>query len=122
MMPSMKTKFMLATFCAAFAIFLGACAKKSEVDTTKLETSFASAEPADKSQSQQIVSSVKAGDYTGALASLQKLASQAKLTPEQKDAIKDVTEQVQKQLGAAIEKAAEGGQKALNDLQKSVPK
>ena len=118
----MKTNLVLFSVCAAVVVVFSACSKKSEVDTTKLETSFATADPADKSHSDKAVASIKAGDYTGALASLKNLAQQAKLTPEQKDAIKDVTDQVQKKLGAAIEKAAEGGQKALEDAKKSLPK
>ena len=117
----MKMKSLLLCCCALALLILG-CNKKSEVDTAKFEQSFAAAEPADKSQAAKVVDAVKAGDYNAALASLKNLAQQAKLTPEQKAAIQDVTDQVQKQLGAAIKKAAEGGQKALEDVKKSLPK
>ena len=108
--------------CAMLALAVSGCAKKSEVDTAKLEQSFASAEPADKSQAAKVADAVKAGDYNAALASLKTLAQQAKLTPEQKAAIEDVTSQVQKVLSETISKAAEGGQKALEDAKKSLPK
>jgi hypothetical protein len=118
----MKMKLFFLGCCAALAFAVSGCSKKSEVDTTKFEQSFATAESADKSQAAKVVDAVKAGDYNAALASLKSLAQQAKLTPEQKAAIQDVTDQVQKQLSAAINKAAEGGQKALEDVKKSLPK
>jgi len=117
----MKAKLLILC-CAALPLVFSGCAKKSEVDTSKLETSFATAEPSDKSQATKVVDAVKAGDYNAALASLKTLAQQAKLTPEQKAAIEDITTQVQKQLSQAISKAAEGGQKALEDAKKSLPK
>src|SRR5687767_1249736 len=100
----MNTKLLLLWCCAALVFTISGCSKKSEVDTAKLESSFATAEPADKSQATQVVDAVKAGDYNAALASLKKLAEQAKLTSEQKAAIQDVTDQVQKQLKAVIDK------------------
>ena len=115
-------KTLILSCCAVLALTLFGCAKKSEVDTAKLEKSFATAEPADKSQATKVVDAVKAADYNAALASLKTLAQQAKLTPEQKSAIEDVTAQVQKVLSEAISKAAEGGQKALEDAKKGLPK
>jgi len=118
----MRIQLLLLWCFASLAFAISGCSKKPEVDTAKLENSFATAEPADKSQAAKVVDAVKAGDYDAALASLKGLAQQAKLTPEQKAAIEDVTSQVQKQLSAAISKAAEGGQKALEDAKKSLPK
>jgi len=118
----MRIQLLLLWCCASLAFAISGCSKKPEVDTAKLENSFATAEPADKSQAAKVVDAVKAGDYDAALASLKSLAQQAKLTPEQKAAIEDVTSQAQKQLSAAISKAAEGGQKALEDAKKSLPK
>ena len=118
----MRIQLLLLWCFASLAFAISGCSKKPEVDTAKLENSFATAEPADKSQAAKVVDAVKAGDYNAALASLKGLSQQAKLTPEQKAAIEDVTSQVQKQLSAAISKAAEGGQKALEDAKKSLPK
>lgn len=98
------------------------CAKKSEVNTTKMEQSFASAEPTSKSEADKAVASIKAGDYQGAIGSLQRLASQAKLTPEQKDAVKDVIDQVQNKLQEAVKEAGKNTEKALDDVKKSIPK
>jgi Spy/CpxP family protein refolding chaperone len=99
-----------------------ACAKKSDVNTTKMEQSFASADPTSKSEADKAVASIKAGDYQTAIASLQKLASQAKLTPEQKDAVKDVIDQVQNKVQQAIKEAGKSTDKALDDAKKSLPK
>jgi|SRR5688572_12048205 len=118
----MKTKLLLLGCCASLAFFISGCSKKPEVDTTKLESSFATAEPADKSEAAKAVDAVKARDYDSSLASLKRLAQQAKLTPEQKAAIHDVSEQVQMQLKAAFDKAKEGGKKALEDVKEALPK
>lgn len=118
----MRAKLLSLWCCASLVLALVGCSKKSEVDTSKLETSFASAEPATKSQSAKVVDAVKSADYSGALASLKSLAGDAKLTPDQKAAIQDVTDQIQKLLKDSASKAAEGGQKALDDAKKALPK
>src|SRR5689334_17376292 len=91
---------------AAVTMAMNGCSKKGNVDTAPLEKSFASAEPANKAGADKAVSEIKAGDYSAAMASLQKLATQAKLTPEQQQAIKDVLAQVQKELTDAVAKTA----------------
>jgi outer membrane protein assembly factor BamD (BamD/ComL family) len=98
------------------------CGKKSGVDTGKLESSFQSAEPANKSGADKAVTAIKAGNYPQALTELQQLAKKAKLTPEQQQAIKDVIAQVQKQVSEMANKAAGDAQKTASDLQKSLPK
>jgi len=60
------------------------------VDTAPLEKSFASADAPTKSASDSVVSEVKSANYSGAAADLTKLAQNAKLTPEQQQAVKDV--------------------------------
>ena len=91
------------------------CGKKSTVDTSRLESSFKSAPPAQQSDVDKAVSAVKAGNYSEAVSDLQKLAGNAKLTAEQQQAIKDTIAAIQKQM-------AEIGNKAASDLQKSLPK
>jgi hypothetical protein len=98
------------------------CSKKSSVDTAPLETNFKSADPATQSNVDKAVGSIKAGDYASATADLQMAAKDAKLTPQQKQAIQDVLAQIQKTLADAAGKAAEGMEKAGKDLQKSLPK
>jgi len=97
------------------AIPLVACSKKSSVDTSNLESSFKSAEPATQSDVDKAVSSIKAGNYSDAITQLQSVAKKAKLTPEQQQAIKDTIASIQKQMAGMANKAA-------GDLQKSLPK
>lgn len=89
---------------------------------SKVESSFASAEPSLKEGAQKAVEAVKAGNYAGAAAQLQTLAANAKLTPEQQAAIKDLIADVQKHIQAKAAEAAENAKKAMGDLQKSFGK
>ena len=118
----MKFTSWTVTILAVATLALIGCSKKSSVDTTPLETSFASAEPASKATADKAVSAIKSGDYSSGMVELQKLAAQAKLTPEQQKAVKDVLGQVQKQLSDAAAKAGKDAEKAASDLQKSLPK
>lgn len=113
------TKHALIITAITAAAFVG-CGKKDSVDTSKLEQSFQSAEPTAKQSIEKAVTAVKAGDYSGAMASLQKAAAKARLTPEQEQAIKDVMEQIGQQMKQVANKAVEGAQKSLGDLQKSL--
>jgi hypothetical protein len=118
----MKLTSWLLAALAAVILTLPACSKKSSVDTAPLEKSFASAEPATKSTADTAVSELKAGNYAGAMAELQKLAAQVKLTPEQQQAVKDVLAQVQQKLADSTAKVGKDAEKAAGDLQKSLPK
>lgn len=119
----MNIKFLSLCWCALLVFAICGCGKKSGgVNTGKLESSFATADPAAKSHVAKVVEGLKAEDYNTALASLRALAQQANLTPEQKAAVQDVTDQVQKQLDAMLKKATEDGQKAVEDAKKALPK
>src|SRR5215813_8917258 len=100
----------LIAFAFATLTFSG-CGNKGGVDTAPLEKSFASAEPQTKTKADQVVSAIKASDYAGAVGQLQQLAAQAKLTPEQQQAVKDVLAQVQKQLSDTAAKAGKDVEK-----------
>ena len=100
------------------AAFVG-CGKKG-IDTSKLEQSFQASEPAAKQNVQGVVQAVEKQDYASATASLQKLAGQTKLTPDQQEAIKDVLEQVKAKLAETVNKAAGEAQKMMTDLQKTI--
>ena len=113
--------WILTTFMAA-ALLFGGCAKKSSVNTGKLESSFQTAEPATKSKVDSAVSAIKSSDYPGAMASLQGLAADAKLTPEQKQAIQDVLDQLKTAMANTANQAADGAKKAMDDMKKSLPK
>jgi hypothetical protein len=115
------TNWVWAAVAVAMLVWAG-CSKKSGVDTAPLEKSFASAEPANKSSADKAVSAIKASDYSGAMTELQKLGAQAKLTPDQQQAVKDVLAQVQQQLADAATKVGKDTEKAGRDLQKSLPK
>ena len=104
------------------AIPLVGCSKKSSVDTSNLESSFKSAEPATQSDVDKAVSSIKAGNFSEAMAQLQSVAKKAQLTPEQQQAIKDTIASIQKQMAEMANKATGDAQKAADDLQKSLPK
>jgi hypothetical protein len=113
----MKRFTWIAVVIAVSALTLVGCSK-SGVDTGKLESSFSSAPPADKSNVDAAVSAIKAGNYTEALAKLQATAAKAQLTPEQKQAVQDVIAQVQKELTAKAEAAQKEAGKAVEGLMK----
>jgi hypothetical protein len=113
-----------ATRIAAIAVMIlaaafGGCGKKG-IDTSKLERSFQASEPTAKQNVQSVVQAVEKQDYAAATASLQKLATQAKLTPDQQEAIKEVLEQVKAKLTETLNKTAGDAQKMMTDLQKSI--
>lgn len=118
----MKIMTWILTASAAAGLVLTGCSKKSSVDTAPIEKNFASAEASAKTSADKAVAAIKAGDYSGAMAELKTLASQAKLTPEQQQAVKDVVAQVQQQITALAGKVSEGAQKAASDMQKSLGK
>ena len=118
----MKRYTWILTAVMAASLLLVGCAKKGGVDTGKLESSFQSSEPGTKGKVDSAVSAIKSSDYAGAMASLQSMASDAKLTPEQQQAIKDVVEQLKTLITGTANQAADGAKKALGDLQKSLPK
>ncbi len=118
----MKTGSILIAMAMVAMLVLTACSKSNQIDTSKLEKSFQGSGDNAKVAVSAAVDSIKKQDYNNALANLQKLASQAKLTPEQDQAIKDVMAQVQNALKEMASKATEGANKALGDLQKAVPK
>jgi hypothetical protein len=119
----MNTNLLLLWCCVALTVAVSGCGKSSGgVNTGKLESSFATAEPSAKTQVTKIVNALKAEDYNTALAQLRGLGQQANLTPEQKAAVQDVIEQVQKKVDEMVKKATEGTQKAVEDAKKSLPK
>jgi hypothetical protein len=118
----MKLQKIILTAVIAATFGIVGCSKKSSVDTAPLEKSFASADAPTKSASDSVVSEVKSANYSGAMADLTKLAQNAKLTPEQQQAVKDVLAQVQKAMADAAGSAAADANKAAGDLQKSLPK
>jgi hypothetical protein len=113
---------------------ISGCSKSGGgVDTAKLQSAFQSAPPVDKAEVDNAISAVKSGNYAGALASAQKVATKTNLTPEQKSAVQDFISQVQSKglglgekavggAGDAANQAGQGAGKASEDLQKSLKK
>ncbi len=106
----------------AATLALAGCSKQGSIDTSALETNFKSAEATVKDSADKAIAAIKSADYAGALTELKKLAENAKLTPEQQQAIKDVMAKVQAAVGEAAGKAAEEAGKALKDMPKALPK
>lgn len=116
----MKT-FVSSLIAIALCIAVG-CAKKEQVDTAKLEASFSTAEPSKKSEVDKAVASIKSQDWSGAMASLQRVGSDAKLTEEQKQAVKDTLDQIGKVFKDTANKAVDESKKAVEEAQKSLGK
>jgi uncharacterized protein YaaN involved in tellurite resistance len=118
----MKTLTLIAAALITTLFLVAGCSKKSSVDTAPLEKSFKSADATSQTAANKVVSEVKSENYAGALTELQKLGAQVRLTPEQQQAVKDVTAQIQQALLDAGKKAADNAGKSVNDLQKSLGK
>ncbi len=115
-------KWIVLPMTAVALAFAGCSKNQSNIDTAPVEKSFASAEPTAKTSAEKAVSAIKSGDYNSALSELKTLAGNAKLTPEQQQAIKDIMAQVQKAVADMAAKAQGAAGKAADDLQKSLPK
>jgi hypothetical protein len=102
----------------AMCLALGACDGGNKIDTSKLEKSFSSSQPAAKSSVEEIKAAVAAQDYAKAGAALQRLASNANLTPDQKQAVEDVSVQVRKMVSEKAKEVAKESEKTLGDVQK----
>ncbi len=110
----MKQHIWIALILALVVGFVGCSSKKGEVDTAKLQKSFANSDQKVNSTVQQAVIAIQSDDYAGAITQLKKVAAEAKLTPEQQQVIKDTLDQLSK-------KVAESAKGAVNEMQKSMP-
>jgi acyl-CoA reductase-like NAD-dependent aldehyde dehydrogenase len=93
-----------------------------DVDTSKLEDSFSSSQPARKSAVDNVVSAIKSEDYAKASAALGRLAASTNLTAEQKKAIQDLASQLREKITQTAKEAAKDGGKAIEDMQKRLNK
>lgn len=119
----MKPLMQLGSLIVTLALVLSGCEKgDSGIDTSKLQSAFSSTTAPAKAEIDKAITAIKAGEYSQALSSLGAAAKEAKLTPEQKDAIKDVLAQVQTKLKGAVQQGADQAQKAAGELQKSLSK
>jgi hypothetical protein len=118
----MKIQNLILTVIAAAAFVVAGCSKQAGVDTSKLETAFASADAATKSAVDTAVTAVKGADYSGAVTQLQSLAGKFKLTADQQQAVNDVISSVQKVIADAAGKAAGDASQAATDATKALGK
>lgn len=100
------------------AIAMIGCGKSA---ADRVQSSFASAEPAVKESANKAATAAQAGNFGEAMGHLQTLVSKAN-TPEQQQAVKDLLTEVGEKLKAEAGKAVEGAQKALGDLGKTLKK
>lgn len=114
--------FMAAAGIVVISLLVGCAKKEDSVDTVKLEASFSTAEPSTKSEVDKVVAAVKNQDWEAASASLKKLGNDAKLTEEQKQAVKDTMDDIASKFKEAVEKVKDEANKALGEAQKSLGK
>lgn len=112
----MKSIHFLGAALAAAALLVSGCNKDGSIDTSKVESSFSTADASSKGELDRVVQAVKAGDFAAATAPLQRLAANAKLTPEQQAAAKDLLVQIQEKVKEA---AAAVGAEASDALKKA---
>jgi hypothetical protein len=79
----------------AFSLASG-CSKKIAVTTDKLDYSFQTADSTNQATVNQAIESIEKADYAGAAEKLKKVSSDPKLTAEQKAAVNDVLQQLEK--------------------------
>ncbi len=118
----MKTSRWIHTAIMTLTLAMAGCNKQNSVDTSAFERTFKSAEATTQTTADKVVTAIKSADYSGALAELKTLASNAKLTPEQQQAVKDVMAQVEKAIADAAGKASGEASNAMNEMPKALPK
>ncbi|MCS7091194.1 MAG: hypothetical protein RMN51_12995 [Verrucomicrobiota bacterium] len=111
--------FLAAIFAVAF---LAACSKQasSPIDPGPLERSFTNVEKPLQDAAHVAADAIRKGDYNAALAALQKLLNDARLTEEQNRTVRQLVEQLQKALADTGHRAVGEAQKSLGDLQKKL--
>ena len=100
----------------------GGTAVTLPVDLSKFEGVFASATGTVKTEFDKIVAAVKSADYSGALASIQSLASNVNLSAEQKSALTQLMEQIKSKSGELWKGASEAAGKAVNQATEAAGK
>ncbi len=110
----MKQLVCLLAVAISIAMIIVGCGDKHSVNTSKLESSFASADASMKGDVDKAVAAIKSEKWAEAVAHLQTVAKNAQLTPEQKQVCNDILAQCQKIV-------QEHGGKAAEDMKKSLP-
>ncbi len=108
-LKTMKKIFFTAVAVTAMALSGLVGCKKSDVDTSRVESAFQNTPDNAKTNVDVMVAQVKTNNYSGALLTLQQSLATAKFTPEQKAALEDLGTQVKN-------KIAENAQKAMGEM------
>ena len=101
MVACMK-KFLCALGIAA--LLIAGCGKKPVVDTGRLQKAFKPAAPAQQTLVEKVAVAMKEKNYPSAMAALQQLAHQPKITPEQQLAVRETMTAVQQLMTTAAPK------------------
>ena len=130
----MKIQTTILTVIAAAAFVVAGCSKQSSstagdqnaavanVDTTKVEAAFASADGATKRALSSVIGAVKNADYSGAVTQLKSFGERYKLTEEQQTAVNELLVTAQKALADMAVKSAGDASKAATDMSKALGK
>ena len=94
------------------------CNKSESIDTSRIEKSFESADSALKSAVEPCITALKDGNWSAAGTQLEKVLANAKITPEQKQAVTSVLEQIKAKLTEAAAKASDSAKNAGAEIQK----
>jgi hypothetical protein len=89
-----RMKHFLSTVCMAGMLIVG-CSKPTVVDTGRLERVFKTSEQSAQAMVEKVSTAISQTNYPAAMASLQKLSHQPKLTDEQQIAVRDAMTAVQ---------------------------
>ena len=120
----MKLSAWLLTAVVATTLALVGCSKPTDsgsaIDTAALESGFQSAEASVKETADKAIAAIKSSDWAGAVTELKKLAEDAKVTPEQQQAVKDILAKVKGAISDAAGKVVEGADKVVDDAAKAV--
>jgi Tfp pilus assembly protein PilF len=88
--------FTLMVITAVALVGAVGCGQNRAVDTDRVEQSFQNAPDDDREAVRKAIAAVKAGDYAGALAAVEKVPDSPKLTPAQQESLRDLMIQLQK--------------------------
>lgn len=84
-----------ALLLLAFSFTVG-CSKKIEVDTVKMEYSFQTADEKTQATVNEAMEAIDKAEYSTAVEKLKTVSADPKLTAEQKTAVTDVLQQLEK--------------------------
>ena len=130
----MKIQTIILTVIAAAAFVVAGCSKQSgstagdqnaavvNVDTTKVEAAFASADGVTKRALASVIGAVKNADYSGAVTQLKSFGEKYKLTEDQQTAVNELLVKAQKALADMAAKSAGDASKAATDMSKALGK